>query len=210
MILLLQLFILRAEAELQAISGDNLAQNLQCIDSLKAQLSCLFGSHTVKLVSFSLEPKQHQQARDDIFKPRRVGSHTMANIKYKGDWMKRPISNDEVTWLAKLFVWLSDWLNENLGINQPENSQVGPTWSYVEVSRDDVEKVCGSTETMKAVLCTLGSWILMLGTAVVRLMRKHGLRVNLRILASKKVVMVLLLYAVFSLLRKVFGHFHRV
>lgn len=210
MILLLQLFILRAEAELQAISGDNLAQNLQCIDSLKAQVSCLFGRHTVKPVSFSLEPKQHQQACDDIFKPRRVGSHTLANIEYKGDWMKRPISNDEVAWLAKLFVWLSDWLNENLGINQPENSQAGPTWSYVEVSRDDVEKVCGSTETMKAVLCALGSWILMLGTAVVRLMRKHGLRVNLRILASKKVVMVLLLYAVFSLFRKVFGHFRRV
>ncbi|GMN31133.1 hypothetical protein TIFTF001_003118 [Ficus carica] len=207
---LLQLLLLRAEAELQAISGDNLAQNLQCIDSLKAQVSCLFGSHTVKPVSFSLEPKQHQQARDDIFKPRRVGSHPLANIEYKGDWMKRPISDDEVAWLAKLFVWLSDWLNENLGISQPENSQAGPTWSYVEVSRDDVEKVCGSTETMKAVMCALGSWILMLGTAVVRLMRKHGLRVNLRILASKKVVMVLLLYAVFSLLRKIFGHFRRV
>ncbi|PON97710.1 sphingomyelin phosphodiesterase [Trema orientale] len=206
---LLQLFILRAEAELQAISGDNLAQNLQYIDSLKAQVGCLFGNHTVKPLLFSPEPKQHQQARDDIFKPRRVGSHTLADVKYKGDWMKRPISDDEVGWLAKLFVWLSDWLNENLGINQPENGQVGsPSWSYVEVSSDEVDDV--STESMKAVLCAIGSWFLMLGTTVVRLMRKHGLRVNLRILASKKLVMFLFLYAVFSILRKAFGVLHRV
>lgn len=164
----------------------------------------------MKAVSFSLDPKQQQQARDDIFKPRRVGSHTLANVKYKGDWMKRPISDDEVASLTKLFVWLSDWLNENLGINQPDNGQLGPTLAYVEVSRDDADNVCGSAETVKAVLCALGSWILMLGTTVVRLMKKHGLRVNLRILASKKVVMVLLLYAVFSILRKAFGHFHRV
>lgn len=211
MIFLLQLFILRAEAELQAISGDNLAQNLQCIDSLKAQVGCLFGSHTVKPLSFSPEPKQHQQARDEVFNPRRAGSHALADVKYKGDWMKRPISDDEVAWLAKLFVWLSDWLNENLGINHSENSQVSsPSCHYVEVSSDDAVNVCGPAESAKAVLCALGSWFLILGMTVVRIMRKHGLRVNLRILASKKVVMVLLLYAVFSILRKAFGVLHRV
>lgn len=208
-ILLLQLFILRAEAELQAISGDNLVRNLQHIDSLKVHMSCLFGGHTVKPVSFTPETKQHLQSRDEIFKPRRVGNQALADVKYKGDWMKRPISDDEVAWLAKVLVWLSSWLNESLGLNQTESCNVDPKWSYVEVSTD-VGNVCGPTETMKMVLCAIGSWFLMLGGTVVRLMRKHGLRVNLRMLASKKMVLVLLIYALFSILKKTFCLFHKV
>ncbi|XP_059443281.1 uncharacterized protein LOC132175366 [Corylus avellana] len=206
---LLQLFILRAEAELQAISGDNLADNLKCMDSLKTQVSCLFGGDTVRKLSFSPEAQQRSQSCYDIFKPRRVGNHTISEIKYKGDWMKRPISDDEVAWLAKLLVKFSAWLNESLGLNQAECSQDKRAWSYVEVS-GDVGNVCGPAETVKVVLCAIGSWLLILGVAVVRLMRKHGLRVNLRMLASKKIVMVLLLSAVFSLLKKALGLFHRV
>lgn len=209
-LLLWQLFILRAEAELQAISGDNGAENLQCIDSLKAQVGCLFGGHIVKALSFSPEAKQPMQHRDEIFKPRRVGNHTLGDIKYKGDWMKRPISDDEVAWLAKVLLMFSDWLNECLGLNRTESSQADPTWSYVEVSSDVLGNVCGPADTIKAVFGAVGSWLLMLGVAVVRLMRKHGVRVNLRMLASKKVVMVLLLSAVYSILSKAFGHFHRV
>lgn len=206
---LLQLFILRAEAELQAISGENLSEKLKCIDSLKAQLNCLFGDHTVRKLSFSRESPQPSQSRDDIFKPRRIGNYAKSDVKYKGDWMKRPISDDEVAWLAKLLVKFSAWLNESLGLNEPECTQEDRTWSYVEVS-GDVGNVCGPMETVKAVLCAIGSWLLILGWEVVRLMRKHGLRVNLRMLASKKIVMVLLLSAVFSILKKAFGIVHRV
>uniref|UniRef100_F6H852 Uncharacterized protein n=1 Tax=Vitis vinifera TaxID=29760 RepID=F6H852_VITVI len=197
---LFQLFILRAESELQTISGDNLANNLQCIDSLKAQVSCLFGGHIIKPMLVTPGVRQCQQSRDEIFKPRRVGSCTLADVRYKGDWMKRPISDDEVAWLAKLLVRLSDWLNENLGLSPGENNHLTSTWSYVEVSGD----VCGPIETMKMVWCSIGSWLLMWGVAVAGLMRKYGLRVNLRMLASKKVVMVLLLSALFSVLKRVF------
>lgn len=192
---LLQLFILRAEAELQAISGDNLAENLQCVDSLKAQVACLFGSDAVKQLSFSPEAKQPAQPRDEIFKPRKVGNYALADIKYKGDWMKRPISDDEVAWLAKLLVQFSCWLNEILGLNQAESSQVGSTHSYVvKVPSSDVLGI-------KAVLGAIGSWILMVGVEVVRLIKKCGLRVNLRVLASKKVVMVVLLVVVYSVFK---------
>ncbi|KAK4395919.1 hypothetical protein Sango_1746200 [Sesamum angolense] len=47
----------RAESELQSISGNNLAQNLQCLDSLKAQLSQLFGV-------LLLNPHLEQHSRD--------------------------------------------------------------------------------------------------------------------------------------------------
>ncbi|KAI4315229.1 hypothetical protein L6164_028063 [Bauhinia variegata] len=150
---LLQLFILRAEAELQAIGGDNLLPSLQCIDSLKARLGCLFDGYTIKLSTSSPESAQHQnqQSRDEIFKPRRAGSPALTDIKYKGDWMKRPISNDEIAWLAKLLVRLSVWLNESLGLNQAESSQVGPTWSYVEVS-SDLAGVWGLSDAVKMAL----------------------------------------------------------
>ncbi|KAJ6714963.1 ALTERED INHERITANCE OF MITOCHONDRIA PROTEIN 24 MITOCHONDRIAL [Salix viminalis] len=200
---LLQLFILRAEAELQANSGDNLARNLQCIDSLKLQISCFFGGHTVKQISFMPEVK-HEQSRDEIFKPRRVFNHASYDVKYKGDWMKRPISDNEVAWLAKFLVWLSIWLNENLGLHQAERSNVDPKMSYVEPPTD-AGNVCGPTEIMKITFCALCSWFLMSGAMVVRVMRKHGVRVNLRMLASKKIVMVLLACSVFSVLRRVLG-----
>lgn len=199
---LLQLFILRAEAELHAISGDNLTPGLQCIDSLKARLGSLFDGQTIKPSSTCQEPIQHPQSRDDIFKPRRFGNHAFADVKYKGDWMRRPISSDEIAWLAKVLVRLSDWLNETLGLNQAENSnsQVGSA-SFVEVSTD-VAHVCGPSEALKVFLCTIGSWFLFLGAASMGFMRQYGLRVNLRILASKKVVMVFVLYAIFSILKR--------
>ncbi|KAL5750884.1 hypothetical protein ACOSP7_025487 [Xanthoceras sorbifolium] len=204
---LLQLFILRAEAELQAISGGNLAQNLQRVDSLKSHISCFFGGYAIKPIPFSLEVEQ--QSRDEIFRPKRVGNHALADIKYKGDWMKRPISDDEVAWLAKLLIWLSDWLNKSLRLNQPASSVVGPKWSYVEVSGENEGKVYGPTETMKTVLYAIRSLLLMLVVASVKLMRKHGVRINLRMFASKKIVAVFILFAVFSILKKAFGLFVR-
>lgn len=208
----LQLFILRAEAELQAISGDNVARSLKCIDSLKEKLGCLFDGRAIKPSSISPERIQHQQSRDEIFKPRRAGNRMCTDVKYKGDWMRRPISSDEIAWLAKVLVWLSDWMNENLGLNQSEislrlnetnNSKSSSPCSYVEVS-PDVTHICGPSEALKAFLCTICSWFLFVGAACLGFMRKNGLRVNLRILASKKVVMVFVLYAVFNVLKKFF------
>ncbi|KAK7386257.1 hypothetical protein VNO78_26362 [Psophocarpus tetragonolobus] len=204
---LLQLFILRAEAELQAISSDQLAPSLQCIDSLKTRLGCLFDGHTIKSSSTCPEPMVYQQSRDEIFKPRRAGNYAFSGVKYKGDWMRRPISNDEIAWLAKILIRLSDWLNESLGLNQADSSQVSSPVSYVEVSAD-VAHICGPSEALKVFFCTIGSWILFLGAASLGFMRRYGLRVNLRILASKKVVMVFVLYVVFSILKKLIGALH--
>lgn len=204
-----QLFILRVEAELQASSCNNLTHNLQLIDSLKKQVSCLFGGCTVKAIPFPHEKEQHEHSQDAIFKPRKVSNQVLTDVKYKGDWMKRPISDNEVAWLAKLLVGLSGWLNENLGLNQAENSDGSSKWPYLEVA-SGVENVSGSSETIRMMLCAIGSWFLALGATVVRLMRKHGLRVNLRILASKKIVLFFIMSVLFRILKIAFGLFHRV
>ncbi|XP_006355422.1 uncharacterized protein [Solanum tuberosum] len=199
---LLQLFVLRAESELQSIGGENLSQNLQGLDRLKSELCQLFGGPIMKPVS-TPETVQCEYMRDEIFKPRSFANRAMVDIKYKGDWMKRPISDDEIGWLAKVLVKLSGWLNESLGLSQVESSQESPSWSYVDVS-SDARSVCGPMEVIKVVLCSFISWLLMLRGAGVRFMREHGVRVNLRVLASKKVVVVLLVIAAFSLLRRAF------
>lgn len=199
--MVLQLFIMRAEAELQAMSGDNPVPSLQCVDSLKARLGSMFDGQIMKSTSTVPEPRQHQQSHDEIFKPRRAGKHAITDFQYKGDWMNRPISNDEIAWLAKLLIWLSAWLNDSLGLNQAESSQGDSGLSYVELTTD-VTRVCGPSEALKVFFCAVGSWLLFLGGASLGLMRKYGLRINLRILASKKVALVLILYAVFSSLKK--------
>ncbi|CAN1333663.1 hypothetical protein LINPERPRIM_LOCUS36114 [Linum perenne] len=198
---LLQLFLLRAESELLANSGSNLSQSLELIDSLKKQVSYLFGAYPLRSLSFTSEKKQCEPTRDEVFTPRKVGNKTFADAKYKGDSMKRPISADEVAWLAKWLVCLSCWLNDTLGLNQSENSDPNSKWSYVEVS-SNAANVDGPAETAKTVSRSICSGLLFLCATIVGLMRNRGLRFNLRILASKKVITVLLLSALFSILKK--------
>nr|GMD74949.1 Sphingomyelin phosphodiesterase like [Ipomoea batatas] len=197
---LLQLFVLRAESELQAMGGDKLAQNFECLDTLKSQLVHLFGAPIMK------KPISMSETTycDEIFKPRSFGHRAVVDFKCKDDWMKRPICNDEIAWLAKLLMKFSGWINESLGLNQDmdiSSHKGSPSWSYIELSS---KSMCGTTETMKAVLWFFLSWLICLSGAGVELMRKHGLQVNFRVLALKKVVMMLLIISAYFVLKKVF------
>ncbi|XP_075522943.1 uncharacterized protein LOC142555754 isoform X1 [Primulina tabacum] len=198
---LLQLFLLRAESELQSLSGNNVVQNLQNLDSLKAQVNQLFGGPIIKSSSGALEFRQCHQSCHEIFKPRGSGNQMGAEIRYKGDSMKRPISDDEIAWLAKLLVNLSSWMNECFGLNQVHFTQGGHGWSYVEVP-SGIRSVYGPKETVEVVSFSLVSWIIWLGESGVQFMRHHHLRINLRALASKKVAVMLLIFAAYNLLKK--------
>ncbi|GAB2274189.1 hypothetical protein Dimus_008957 [Dionaea muscipula] len=203
---LLQLFLLRAESEMQRSSSS--ANNLQFLDSLKAQLGNLFGADAVKPMPCSPESRPHQQSRDEVFSPRRVGNQFVGDfIKYKGDWMRRPISDDEIAWLAKLLIHFSSWLNESLGLDQGEEHVLGgmnhPTVSYVDVSSD---AVCDSelADGLRHILDLVVSGVLALRLAVTRTMIRYGLKVNLRVLASKKFITLLFSFVVFGFLKKAF------
>lgn len=196
----MQLFLLRAEAELQSVSGNNLSQNLQSLDSLRAQLSQLFGGPLSKSPSQTSQPRH--QSREEIFKPRSFCSQTGAEIKFKGDWMKRPASSDEIAWLASILVSISGWLNEKVGLNRVDSNQGAA--SYLEVL-SDVKSVHGTKETMKVVFSCFLAWVMWLCQTGVQLLRRYGLRVNLRWLASKRIVAMLLLIVVFNLLKRAFA-----
>ncbi|KAJ9556110.1 hypothetical protein OSB04_010724 [Centaurea solstitialis] len=193
---LLQLLALRAESELQATSHENLPKNLQLLSSLKARMGSLFGGNLIRSPSLTAEGKQSEKPHHhEIFRPRTAGNRPTTDIRYKGDWMKRPISNDEVAWLANLLVRLSGWLNEILGLNPWENNGHA-SWSYVEVPGGDAY---GAKDTMRLVW----SWVM-------KFMREHGMRVNLRVLASKKVVTVVVIAVAFSVLKRMFLNFRLV
>ncbi|KAJ0437889.1 hypothetical protein HanRHA438_Chr16g0756701 [Helianthus annuus] len=206
---LFQLLALRAESELQVISHENLPNNLQLLSSLKSRMGCLFGGNIITNPTVLETGKQPEKSQHEIFRPRTAGNRPTTDIRYKGDWMKRPISKDEVAWLANLLVKLSGWLNDILGLNSRESGHVGPSRrSYVEVSGDTGTNVYGAKDTLRLVIRTLCCWVMMLGSVVVELMREHGVRVNLRILASKKIVTVVVMAIAFSTLRRMFSKFH--
>ncbi|KAJ6822222.1 uncharacterized protein M6B38_389945 [Iris pallida] len=197
---LLKLFVLRAEHEIRAVSGD-----LQALDSVRSQMNLLFGSsiRTSDPFTPSEKPRDLHYGRGEVFTPKHpgVGERRWADVKYKGDWMRRPISDTEVAWLARFLIRLSDWLNDTLGLDRIDNNgSTGPT--YVEVSQNEAAVVGSPKEAVAMVAALLGSWLSLFFQAVLKFMRVHGMRINLRFLASKKFVMILVAYAAFIAVRK--------
>lgn len=199
---LLQLFVLRAEHELQQISGD-VSQHLQVLGSIRAKINILFGERVEKPDSLVDSKEAHFiPGRGEAFTPKYpgVGKRVWAAVGYKGDWMKRPISDNEVAWLAKLLIKLSDWLNDSLGLDQAEDSDYASGPTYVEVNPRVL--VRGPKEAAHLAVAFIVSSCVLLAQAVLRFMRAHRMRVNLRFFASKKLVMVLIVCVIIGKLMK--------
>ncbi|KAK1303936.1 hypothetical protein QJS10_CPB11g00316 [Acorus calamus] len=203
------LLVVRAQHEFQGYTGENATRNLQTLDALKSQMGILFGSTTQRTLFFEPEDEiQAQHWRDEVFTPKHpgIGKRTWADTNYKGDWMRRPTSDNEIAWLARLLVRLSDWLNGALSHDRPDSStETGPT--YIEMVPEKTVNVGGLKEAMWLTFILVWSWLRVAGQGALKFMRKHELRINLRILASKKAVMVLLVCVAALALQKAIGHF---
>ncbi|KAK8941201.1 hypothetical protein KSP39_PZI009735 [Platanthera zijinensis] len=193
---LLQLFVLRAEHEIKAVPGDS-SRSLQALDSIKLKMNILFDR--------AISPSPHRpnpagEARAvghgrEAFTPKRPGFRTgcWADVKYKGDWMHRPISDAEVAWLARLLIRASDWLNEALALDPVDGAQEsGPI--YVELARGDRIFEGGPKEAALVLLSLTVSWLGLLGHSVLGVMRGRGMRINLRVFSSKKIFMFLVIF----------------
>ncbi|RAL54700.1 hypothetical protein DM860_001828 [Cuscuta australis] len=193
---LLQLFVLRAESELQVLGTDTVAQNTECLNTLKSQIGLLCGTTpiTEKLISRPGTTTVSEATRDEIFKPRSYTNRTVP--------VKRPVSSDEIAWLANLLVRISGQINKSLGLNTVEGAHESPCSSYVTVPSGAGE-VYGLAEMLKVVFRLVVSLLGALCRHVREFMRKRGLRVNLRALALKKVVVMMVFMAVaFSTLKR--------
>ncbi|KAJ0970616.1 hypothetical protein J5N97_018575 [Dioscorea zingiberensis] len=140
--------------------------------------------------------------RGEAFIPKHpgVGKRVWADVKYKGDWMRRPISENEVAWLARLLIKLSDWLNEALGLDQAEQSDSVAGPAYMEIN--PTIPIKGPKEAVHLVAAFVVSSFVSFVQTVLRFMRAHRMRINLRMFASKKLVMVLFVFVVGSVLMK--------
>ncbi|KAG6487954.1 hypothetical protein ZIOFF_056693 [Zingiber officinale] len=208
---LLQLFMLRAEHEIQMSSGD-VSSNMQALDAIRSKMFVLFGISARKSASLTLTTSQTHDihhARNELFTPKHpgVGERSWSNLKYKGDWMRRPISDTEVAWLANLLIRFSNWLNELLGLNHVDEGNLTSTTSptIVHLSSNEVRNLEGPKEAITMLLELVGSLFSLFGNVVVKFLRSHKMRINLRVLASKKFATLLLLYFIFCLLKKLFS-----
>lgn len=205
----IQLLILRAEGETKAMSGDNITDFLKAVISVKTQKSTLF-SHlsTEKFSSTKGDVMQVQHGQKE-FTPKLpgFGKRTWAEIKYKGDWMRRPISESEVAWLARLLVQISNWLNQILGLDRQggETDQAGREHTWVEAPKDEVIRVNGLWQATWMLVSGIVSYVLVSVQFVLRYARQQGWRFNLRQLASKKIVTLMFVFIVLTALKRALG-----
>lgn len=209
-----QMLILQSEVEMQFASLETQRTISKALEYLKDAGLKVFDSHLLSS-SIALHPDI------DMITPvenesRALGRHTCFDVKYRGDWMRRPIESTEVAWLARLLVKLSDSINNKLDLVRCDDSQEAST-SYegnpqmdvfppevrelnvtelLKTSRNPIVNLSFSdiAKEMRAFL--LRCWIVL----CVQL-RRQGLRVNLRFMARKPAVVFLLLLLFWMLKR---------
>ena len=153
---------------------------------------------------------QHQQARGEVFTPKHpsLGKSSWDDVRYRGEWMKRPISETEVAWLARILIRLSDWLNDALGLDggDADDSPAAASTTYIQFDRNDLNTVGGPKDAAKIALVALCSVIVLVGQALLKFMRSHRVKINLRVFASKKLLLAaVVLYAMLAVTRNASG-----
>uniref|UniRef100_A0A0A9DHG5 Sphingomyelin phosphodiesterase 4 n=1 Tax=Arundo donax TaxID=35708 RepID=A0A0A9DHG5_ARUDO len=202
---LLQLLLIRAESEILRLSGDT-QQALQTLDSIKRQMKRVFQGHIERMHgNASLEELHNQhQGRGEVFTPKHPssGRSSWADVKYRGDWMKRPISESEVAWLARILIRLSDWLNDVLRLDSADADDSPVTATYIRFDRSELNTVGGPKDAARMALVAVCSLIVLVGQALLKFMRSHMVKINLRVFASKKLLSAaVVLYAVVAVTR---------
>ncbi|KAK3153289.1 hypothetical protein QOZ80_2BG0170300 [Eleusine coracana subsp. coracana] len=203
---LLQLLLLRAESEIQRFQGDAM-QTLQTLDSVKSQMKKIFCNHVGSLHPKSLPGREYSQGHvhTGIFAPKHPGfrKSPLADAENKGDWMTRPISDTEVGWLAKMLIHFSVWLNETLHLGSVSADATPTGLNYIKFDSNELSRVGGPKDAARMVF--IGAWalVVLVGQSILHFMRMRGIKINLRFLASKKLLAAAMLYIAFSVARNV-------
>uniref|UniRef100_A0A452YVZ9 Uncharacterized protein n=1 Tax=Aegilops tauschii subsp. strangulata TaxID=200361 RepID=A0A452YVZ9_AEGTS len=190
---LLQLLLLRAETEIQRLPGDAM-QTRHTLDVIKSNMRKVFYKHVESFQAKNLPEGEHKQhhGRGDLFVPKHPspGKNKLADMKYSGDWMLRPISDTEVAWLARLLICFSAWLNETLRLVHADADAVptGPT--IIKIDQNEPSRVGGPKDAARMVLVGVFTLLTVAAQWILQFMRNHKIRINLRILASKKLLAV--------------------
>lgn len=217
---------MRADIEIQASSSEKPPLSAHALESVKEVARKIFDLHTLDSSprglqsSFGLGPQgilQPENHQNESLATRRVGlqRHSWQDVKYKGDWMRRPIESTEVALLARLFVRISDSINTALGLTTPTIAVRVNEVPRVVTEEEEVQMVSDEPQPVEVVLPSSGQSEIkfseivdlvkgMLWQILIILQleaQNRGWRVNLRFMAGKKflvlsTVAVLLYWAV--------------
>jgi len=226
---MLKLLILRAEAWIQTGSGEKILPALNSLDALKGLTSRIFGSCEMGVPVELVSMYNSESEKTHFIKHPGLGRHTWADIKYRGDWMRRPIEDTEVAWLARLFVRVSDWLNRRLGLDHQESTiHIDNSWGensydrtrtsepiFAEIIEDEDEVSLVDFLSKRTTWINLFSTVLspviycsvLLSKFVLSVLRRSGCRINLRIMAEKKVLVFIFSCIILIILSKIFKHY---
>ncbi|KAM3409812.1 hypothetical protein ACQJBY_002217 [Aegilops geniculata] len=190
---LLQLLLLRAETEIQRLPGDAM-RTRHTMDVIKSNMRKVFYKHVESFQAKNLPEGEHKQhhGRGDLFVPKHPspGKNKLADMKYSGDWMLRPISDTEVAWLARPLICFSAWLNETLRLvhGDADAALTGPT--IIKIDQNEPSRVGGPKDAARMVLVGVFTLLTVAAQWILQFMRMHKIRINLRILASKKLLAI--------------------
>ena len=218
---------MRAEIEIQASSSEKPPLSAHALESVKEVARKIFDLHTLDnsprglQSSFGPAPQgivQPENHQNDSLATRRVGlqRHSWQDVKYKGDWMRRPIESTEVALLARVFVRISDSINTALGLTTPTVSVRVNEVPTAVTEEEQVQMVSDQPQPVEVVLPSSSGQSEIKFSEIVDLVkgmlwqilvilqleaRNRGWRVNLRFMAGKKflvlsTVAVLLYWAV--------------
>lgn len=209
---------MRAEVEIQASSSEKPPLSAQLLESVKDVARKIFDLHTLESSPGIFQPAFCQSplaSQPDNYNDRDAAStrslglqrHSWQDVKYKGDWMRRPIESTEVAFLARLFVRVSDAINTTLGLTPYD---VGMD-SEVPAGNEGVNGDADQSDPSEVVLPSSGQneiklsdildlikrllWQVLIFLQLVAIDR--GWRVNLRFMAEKKFLVLSVLALLF-------------
>lgn len=210
---------MRAEVEIQAASSEKPPLSAPLLESVKDVARTIFDLHSLGSPSGVFQPACCQSPiasqadkysdRDDA-STRSLGlqRHSWQDVKYKGDWMRRPIESTEVAFLARLFVRISDAINTTLGLTGPDLVKVsevpaaGEGVVEVDAVQSEPSEVAlpssGQNEIKLSVMVDFVKNMLWQILLILQLeARDRGWRVNLRFMAEKKFLVLSMLVLLF-------------
>lgn len=209
-----QMLISQCEAEILFVSPESqraLSKSLEYVKHAGLEIfNPYFLSSSMKM---SIQPETHSTAslQDEV---RVLGRHTCFDVKYRGDWMRRPIESTEVACLVRFLVKLSDIINKRLNLagqddsaeqstlcpKLPNDTEGPPKLEELNLtellrsSKDSVVTLSFSDLGKEMKVFLLSCW-----AALCAHFRRHGWRVNLRCLAQKPVVVLILVVCLLTL-----------
>lgn len=202
---ILELLILQVEGEMQLVSHTVLASCTKSLEAIKKAGGIIFNTTLAMCPSVTSSPEVRQNTY--LFQASRA--LPWMDVKYKGDWMRRPIESTEIACLVRVLVHLSDIINAGLDlypdsdvpaldegndvVDQACNPETGNNLTMTTHNIRDIFLDLNLTKVIDWILRGVWSTLSLLLNCI----RGRGWRVNLRYLAKKPIALAVLLLIIY-------------